>query len=549
VSPQDYLYHAIESFRHLFSRRSTFLLFAMVMLALLAAPELVGVTSLCRFWNLGELGYHRLLRLFRSEAWDLTALVQHWMAFVMRENRLTLVNGRAVMQGDHTQAVKDGGRMPGVVTLHANSETQSKPSFFRGQLFGVVGVLIGPLSSALCLPLMARLHLGHRHLRMISAVEDPETMATRVVEMALSMAVARTLPVYLVLDAFFSVGPVFTLANSVWSLEGRGPLVHILTRGKKSYVAYEEPPPREPGQRGRPPKYGPKVKLAEVFETHKDLFQRAEAVCYSEREEISFLALDLLWKPTGGKIRFIFAVTSRGPIVLMTSDLTLSPVLAVELYCARVRVESTINSLKHLVCAFVSHFWTKRLPRHSRRPGRNATLEGPAPEDVPTVAACWEAYERYAALACVALGLLQLIALKFGTEMWRSYHCYQRTPGYATPSEAVTRVALARLLAADFRRVACHALIAEIQDRLRDLLYTFSPPPERRIPPRAAAPPGPRPEGVRRKPQRHAVPLWEIISDTLLPGVSVRAGLGAAIAVIRRRVLGPHRQPIHMRKS
>jgi hypothetical protein len=154
-----------------------------------------------------------------------------------------MVNGRAVTLGDHTQVPKDGGRMPGVVTLYANSETQSKPSYFRGQLWGVVGVLIGPFSSPLCLPLLARLHLGHRHLLLSPSPEDADTVATRVVEMALSMALAHTLPPGsprigsdLVLDAFFSVGPVFTLADSVWSLTARGPWVHILTRAKKSYV-------------------------------------------------------------------------------------------------------------------------------------------------------------------------------------------------------------------------------------------------------------------------------------------------------------------------
>lgn len=84
---------------------------------------------------------------------------------------------------------------------------------------------------------MARLHLGHHHLLEISSAEDAETMATRLVDMALSMAMAKALPVYLVLDAFFSVGPVFTLANSVWSVQARGPWVHILTRAKNNYVA------------------------------------------------------------------------------------------------------------------------------------------------------------------------------------------------------------------------------------------------------------------------------------------------------------------------
>jgi len=51
------------------------------------------------------------------------------------------------------------------------------------------------------------------------------------------------------------------------------------------------------------------------------------------------MSIPLLWKPLGDWLLFIFAITSRGPIVLMSSDLTLSPATAIELYCVRTRIE------------------------------------------------------------------------------------------------------------------------------------------------------------------------------------------------------------------
>lgn len=48
-----------------------------------------------------------------------------------------------------------------------------------------------------------------------------------------------------------------------------------------------------------------------------------------------------MWKPTGYMIRFVFAVTSCGPIVLMCSDLVgQDPLIALQLYCIRTRVET-----------------------------------------------------------------------------------------------------------------------------------------------------------------------------------------------------------------
>jgi len=59
--------------------------------------------------------------------------------------------------------------------------------------------------------------------------------------------------------------------------------------------------------------------------------------------------LDLLWKPIKGLVRFILIETSRGRIILMSSDPTLDPLLALSLYTARVRIESLFASVKNLL--------------------------------------------------------------------------------------------------------------------------------------------------------------------------------------------------------
>lgn len=119
--------------------------------------------------------------------------------------------------------------------------------------------------------------------------------------------------------------------------------------------------------------------------------------------------------------------------------------------------------LKQLIGAFCFRFWTKRLPPHPRKPGKNTALKTPSRSEVATVRTCWDACERYVMLACVALGLLQLVALKYGNEIWRDFRLYLRTPGRAVPSEATTRMVLARAIQRDFRNVAPHATMAEIQ--------------------------------------------------------------------------------------
>jgi len=345
--------------------------------------------------------------------------------------------------------------MPGVVTLHQASETQSKPTYFRGPHWGLVGRLVGSLSQAWCLPLEARLHQGFAH------VHDDETdeaqrpsLAVRLVHMAWQFAVRHDTPSLLVLDAFFAIAPVFQLAASLWSLRLPPPFLHIVTRAKKNYGAYEPAQPQATPSRGRPPKYGKTIKLTEVCETHKEQFVTASCAVYGHVETVSSLVLNLLWKPSKVPLRLVFAITSRGPIVRMCSDLDSDPLMVIALYCARVRIATLFAMLKSVLGAFAYRFWSKRLPRHSRKPTKKTTLKAPPKEHLESVRRTWQACERFVMLGCIAVGLLQLVALKFPEQVWDGFHLFLRTRSRALPSERTVKAVLGQELARNFHNVA-----------------------------------------------------------------------------------------------
>jgi hypothetical protein len=183
---------------------------------------MIGVTSMCRFWQGNEAVYHRFLHFFRSKAYDVETLLATWQGYVWRQAVAVHVAGRAVLLGDHTLVVKDGGRMPGVVSLHDASETQHKPSYFRGHCWGAIGLVVGTLSASFCLPLELRIHQGFRHLGQAEPASPKKptdlNLAERVVQMALTFAINHDCPAFLVLDAFFSIAGVFRLAQWLfWS--------------------------------------------------------------------------------------------------------------------------------------------------------------------------------------------------------------------------------------------------------------------------------------------------------------------------------------------
>lgn len=127
---------------------------------------------------------------------------------------------------------------------------------------------------------------------------------------------------------------------------------------------------------------------------------------YGRQEPVELMTADLLWRPFGGYIRFIWAITSRGPIILMCSDLTAKPERVLALYCQRIRIEVMFDTLKNRLGAFHFHFWTRYLPKHSRQPESNKLLKAPAPEHIDKVSACWQAMETFVFCASVAAGLL-----------------------------------------------------------------------------------------------------------------------------------------------
>ncbi|MGB0848935.1 MAG: transposase [Thiolinea sp.] len=433
-----------------------------MVLSFLAAPEMVGVTSMCRYWLSNDQGYHRLLHFFRAESYDLNELRRYWHRFVLQHCSVVNYAGRSVVLADHTYVVKDGGRMPGVVSQRQLSETQSKPGYFRGQCWGAAGLLVGSFSACFCLPLTLQIHQGFQHL----GVFNPEdSLPERAVRMVLDFAVQNDHRVWLVLDAYFSVKTVFRLANSVWSVEHCQPYIQVVTRAKKNYVAYFPASPQPVGKRGRPRKYGDKVILNEVFD-HAHLFREVEMAIYGRQETVKLMVANLLWRPLGDEVRFVWVMSSRGPMVLMCSDLTLEPEHILALYCRRIRIEVLFDTLKNRLGAFHFHFWSTYLPRHSRQPKSNKQLKTPLPEHVEKVKACWRAMETFVFCASVATGLLQMFSLRYHKGLWGQQVLYLRTRSRELPSENTVRQILAPLLARHLWQPRQNAWLQEIRQAL-----------------------------------------------------------------------------------
>ncbi len=429
--------------RPAFSRRATHVWFVIAFIGFIARSDDLGVTSIVRALSLPPECYIGLLNFFRSSAWSADGLMMRWWEWLRKRDVGLRVGDRLVLAGDHTKIPKDGRKMPAVSTLHQDSETGTKPSYFRGHHWGAVAIVMQAYDKFFAAPAWAKIHEG---LEGLEGGQKNLPKTIRLVEMAQAVARGMESRAYLVLDAYFAVGPVFDAAMK--ELLEDEPLVHIVTRAKKNIVAYQPAPPPKKKRRGAPKKYGRKIKLMSLFDSNRKafVFEEADALVYGNHERIRYLSLDLLWKPTKGILRFILLESSRGRMILITSDLKLTPVKAMELYCRRVSIETMFDTGKNLLSALAYHFWSKHLTPDSRRPKKKANAAPQHTSNLEATRNTLRAIEKFVNLQMVVLGTLQLLAKRFPAEIKHKANCWLRTVSSNTPSEFVTRMALANII-------------------------------------------------------------------------------------------------------
>jgi hypothetical protein len=432
-----FMISALESilflFKPAFHRQATFAWFAIVVIGAIMRTDTFGVSSFIRALALCPLCYPNLLHFFHSVAWNCSDLLLFWWLWIIQQKFVFMVNDRIVLTGDHTKNVKDGRKIPAVETLHQDSETSSKPTYFRGHHWGFIGLLthVGPKFWST--PLWAEIH----------RVEFEEKRSTRIVSQALIIAQQTKKKAYLILDAFFSCGPVFTTAA-----HSTDRTVYILTRAKKNVTAYQPAKKRKKKSPGRKPKYGKKIKLMELFNSSPDSFYSLHTHVYDANETIRYCCIDLLWKPIKETIRFFLIQSSRGKIILMTDDLSMSVDTALMMYCKRSSIETLFNSLKNLFGGLQYHFWSKYLPPCSRRPAKKGTPK-PVSLNPEKTRATLDAIEKFVIVLSISLGIVQVMALRFPKEIVTIARCWMRTPPKEIPSEFMTKIAIVNLINAN----------------------------------------------------------------------------------------------------
>jgi hypothetical protein len=396
--------------------------------------DLAGVSSFIRALHLQEYCYDRILDFMHSTALNLDRLTQLWVTFVLRTfSQILHVNGRLILVADGIKISKEGRKMPAVKSLHQESNNNSKAEYIMGHSCSAIGILVGACESYFSVPLVSRIHEG-----VVFTNRDKRTLFDKTLELLGLLNISQLF--YFVADAYYANRK---MVNGLLQQNQ-----HLVTRVKTNAIAYT-PAKLVSGRRrrGRPKRYGDKIKLRALF-GDLSIFETAHSPVYGEKGvAIKYCVKDLYWRSAGILVRFVFVVhPTRGNIILMSTDTTLQPLEIIKLYGLRYKIELSFKSALHTVGVYSYHFWMMAMDKIKRRSG-DQHLHRKSDDYRQAVCRKLSAYHCYMQLGLIAQGLLQYLACEMSQVVWERFGSWIRTirPGIP-PSEFVVATAMKNTL-------------------------------------------------------------------------------------------------------
>jgi hypothetical protein len=187
---------------------------------------------------------------------------------------------------------------------------------------------------------------------------------------------------------------------------------------------------------------GTKVEIWSLF-NDKSIFEKTKVSLYGKQCKVSFYCIDLLWgASTLIPIRFVLSIIGDHKAVFACTDLSADPLSVIINYTYRFKIETMFKSLKQDFSGLLNHFWTKSMPKLQRGSSAKFAVDSLAavtdPDAREHIIDCFRRCKAMVMISCIAMGIVQLISLKFHGVMRACGLRWLRTESNTIPSEATT---------------------------------------------------------------------------------------------------------------
>lgn len=413
----------LSELRPVFRREACFSWFVIVAWGFILRFDAEGASSVIRCLGLAASEYFNLLHFFHSSAFSAQTLCQYWVQVVFRYAPRHQLDHRPVYLADAIVAGKTGKKMPGVKKLR-QEPGDNRPEFVLGHFWGAVTVLLHAGSHYFALPLRFELQDGLKR--------SPSDKTTTISRMASLITETVHTPGTVVADSYYACKSILQHL--------RAHDFHFIGRMRLPTVAYEPAAPPAQRGRGRPAKKGAKVTLRTLFDAPRQ-FIPTTVELYGKVQTARLCERVLYWQ--GMLLKFVLSIDAQGHrAIFVSTHLALSAAQIVNTYALRFKIEAGFKSFVQVLWGFSYRFWMKAMPRR-KRTASSQYLHRATDSYRQSIRRKVEAYDRFANIAAITLGILQLVSLRYAQAIHARMPLWFRTVRSTTaPSENLVKAAL-----------------------------------------------------------------------------------------------------------
>jgi DDE superfamily endonuclease len=256
---------------------------------------------------------------------------------------------RLVLALDDTPTPRYGPHVQGAGIHHNPTPGPTGSAFLYGHLWVVLAVLVPhPLWGVAALPLLARLYVRDADRGSIDPWHRPDFRTKLVLAVELMRWAKRWLgmldkPLWVVADGAYAKAPFLRAMRTLG--------VTVVSRLRKDAALCDVPPPKRPGQRGRPRTYGAnRIDLAKRAGQRRG-WTPGRFDLYGEAVTKRYKTFRATWRPAGGEIRVVLVDEPRGWRAYFSTDPTARVADILGLVADRFSLEISFREVKEIVGA------------------------------------------------------------------------------------------------------------------------------------------------------------------------------------------------------